>query len=556
MNNEYPFPWFREHILPFNLRRTPSISCGILVVGSGIAGCSAALAAAQETDVILVTKGTLFDTNTSLAQGGIAAAIKEGDSPGKHMEDTLTTGDGLSEPDVVEDICGHAPEVIDILAKWGVTFDLNSKDELDLQKEGGHSHFRILHARGDRTGEAIQEVLAARVVSHPNITCMENCFILELMTEDKECRGALVSSADKGLMVLWAEKVILATGGASQVYRETTNPAVATGDGIALGFKAGAVVMDLEFVQFHPTALYVAGAGRFLISESVRGAGGILRDKYGNAFMKDIHPRGDLAPRDIVSRAVFEVMIKTQDTHVYLDMREIPGDPRKRFPMITDVCASFGIDIRKDLIPVRPAAHYFIGGLRVDKYGRTNIKNLYAVGEVSCTGFHGANRLASNSLLEGAWCGYQAGTASALEISGRTKPFSREVILDLKNASQPETELNVYDMIYSLKALMGRNVGIEREREGLTEALTRLSFWSRCLHDKPLTRPRTWELSNMLVVSTLLARSALWRMESRGVHYRLDHPERNDENYKVHTLLRKSDDGSMEVFSQPVKEKN
>ncbi len=501
-------------------------------------GCSAALAAALSTDVTLVAKGTFFDTNTNLAQGGIAAPILPSDSWEKHARDTLATGEGLCEEKVVREVCSHARETIDFLGRWGVSFDLDEQGNLDLHQEGGHSTPRILHARGDQTGKALQETLAGRVVSHPGITCLENCFVLELLVRDGRCLGALVSHAEKGLMVLWAERVILATGGGGQIYRETTNPSVATGDGLALAFRAGATLRDLELVQFHPTALYLAGAARFLISESVRGAGAVLLDRKGRPIMKDLHPKGDLAPRDVVSRAIFRSMLESKETHVYLDMRPIPGDLRLRFPAIYEVCASFGIDAKKEPIPVRPAAHYFLGGVKVDLWGRSDLPGLYAVGEAASTGLHGANRLASNSLLEAAWMGHQAGLHAARDLTGETRPFQEKVDLSTRRGGKPETELNVYDMIYSLKALMERHVGILREGAGIEEALASLSFWSRCVQDRELDRPRKWELANMLLLGGLMARAAAWRRESRGVHYREDYPEKDDLRFRRHSLVR------------------
>lgn len=550
-----PLPWLRGHLTSYHLRRTPSISCGVLVIGSGVAGCAAALAAAEATDVLLLTKRSLFDTNTSLAQGGIAAAVLPEDSPQDHLADTLATGAGLVEEAAAGELCARASQAVALLRGWGVSFDMNEKEELDLHREGGHNAFRVLHSRGDSTGHAIQEVLAGRVVAHPAITCLETTFVLELLVEEGECRGALVSSAERGVMALWAERVILASGGGGQIFRETTNLDVATADGLALAFRAGATLRDLEFVQFHPTALYVAGAARFLISEAVRGAGGVLRDRAGRRFMLGLHPRAELAPRDVVSRATLKAMVDAQDTHVYLDLTGIPGDPRLRFPGIAEVCASFGIDLRRDFVPVRPAAHYFIGGVRAGIDGLTDLPGLFAVGEVASTGLHGANRLASNSLLEGALCGFLAGQRAGSETTGQSRPFQREVRLQLRRQERPETELNVHDMVYSLKALMGRHAGIERDEKGLSEAEERLLFWCRCLQDRPLKRPRTWELANMLLVSLLLCSAARWRRESRGVHYRSDHSALEDARFRVHSTLRldpMQPDSLPEVQPQPV----
>jgi L-aspartate oxidase len=367
--------------------------------------------------------------------------------------------------------------------------------------------------------------------------------------------GVLCRTARGELVAFQTSQVVLATGGAGQIYRETTNPTIATGDGVAMGLRAGARVRDLEFVQFHPTCLYIAGAARVLISEVVRGAGGVLRDREGVRFMPDYHPAAELAPRDVVSRAVFERMVATEDTSVYLDLADLDRDPHQAFPYISKICRFFGIDIARDPIPVRPGCHYLVGGLAIDAEGRTSVPGLWAAGECASSGLHGANRMGSNSLLEGMVLGEVTGAAAARESDGRTTLPPVPGVGEGPPA--PPTEVNVADLTYSLKSLMWRQLGVARAERGLRDALDKLRFWRRAVRALPLEGPRSWELANMLTLAHLITLGASVREESRGVHYRTDHPEPRDE-WRAHLAATpRVEDGAVhavELASEPLTE--
>jgi L-aspartate oxidase len=423
------------------------------------------------------------------------------------------------------------------LERRGAQWDRRPDGALDLSREGGHRHPRVVHARGDASGREVQLTLRRSLESHPRITVFQDTFLVDLLcASEGRVVGALVRTTRGELAVFSAGAVILATGGAGQIYRETTNPAIATGDGVAVGFRAGAVVRDLEFFQFHPTLLYIAGAARVLISEIVRGAGGVLRDRHGVRFMSDV-PGAELAPRDVVSRAIFERMVATHDTSVYLDLSAVAGDPHALFPGISRICRYFGIDIARDPVPVRPGAHYMIGGLETDLSGRTNVAGLWAVGECASTGIHGANRMGSNSLLEGLVLGERAGQSAAEAAQGRgirewsVRPPRRRV-------SAPDgMRVNVQDVTYSLKSLMWRQMGITRTAEELDDAVAKIRLWIRAVGELGAAEPATWELLNMLSVSYLAALGARARTESRGVHYRVDRPH-VDPAWRAHTRCR------------------
>ncbi len=519
-------------------RQVPLYRFDLLVIGSGAAGAAAALAAADAgAEVALVAKGDLEETNTVYAQGGIAAVLDRADSLDAHVEDTLRVGCGLAEPDRVESVVSGGPMAIERLLQLGARFDKDPRGGLALQREGGHSHPRIVHAHGDATGREIQQTLRLAFLRHPHITSFLDVFVLDLLcAPDGRVVGALARMPRGELVVFSGGQVILATGGAGQVYRETTNPSIATGDGVAIGFRAGAVVRDLEFYQFHPTMLYIAGAARVLISEVVRGAGGVLRDRKGVRFMPEYHAAADLAPRDVVSRAVFERMVATEDTNVYLDLSDVSGDPHQLFPGISRICRFFGMDIGIDPIPVRPGAHYMIGGLEVDAEGRTSVSGLWAVGECASSGLHGANRMGSNSLLECLVLGSMAGERAAAAV--RDRGIHDFEVRPPRDRIPPPAgmKVNVSDVIYSLKSLMWRQLGIEREQGEMEDALAKIRLWTRAVQEFAPPERATWECLNMLTVAHLLAISACFRRESRGVHYRTDFPE-TDPTWRVHTRL-------------------
>ena len=523
-----------SRLLSVDSRKVPLYRFDVLVVGSGAAGSAAALAAADAgAEVAVLAKGDFAETNTVHAQGGMAAVLGPDDSFATHVADTLEVGQGLSEPDVVERVVRGGPAAVERLLRWGARLDRGPDGTLDLSREGGHSRRRIVHL-GDATGREIQESVLRTLRGHARITCFADTFVVDLLcAADGRVVGALASTGGE-LAVFAGGQVVLATGGAGQLYRETTNPPVATGDGIAIGFRAGARVRDLEFVQFHPTLLYIAGAARVLISEVVRGAGGVLRDRAGVRFMPEFHEAAELAPRDVVSRAVFQRMVETNDTSVYLDLSGVAGDPHALFPGISSVCRFFGIDIARDPVPVRPGAHYMVGGLEVDLDGRTCVDGLQAVGECASTGLHGANRMGSNSLLEALVLGARAGEVAAQESMGRGLD-SFEVRAPRLRTTRAFT-VNVQDVTYSLKSLMWRQLGIVRDAQAMADALSKITLWTRAVSELGPPAPLTWELMNMLTVAHLVAIGAILREESRGVHYRSDFQDA-DPDWRAHTRL-------------------
>ncbi len=528
-----------RYLLPFRFRHVPTFRFDVVVVGSGVAGASAALAAADAgSSVAVLAKADLREGNTLWAQGGMAAVLEKPDSFDSHVQDTLRVGCGLSERDVVETVVRGGPAAVERLLRLGTELDRSSAGDLLLSREGGHSHPRIVHARGDATGIEIQRAVSRALQSHPRITCFPNTFTVDvLLDSERRICGALTLSARGDLVAYAASQVILATGGGGQIYRETTNPTIATGDGVAIGLRAGAEVRDLEFVQFHPTCLYIAGAARVLISEVVRGHGGILVDRQGARFMPEFHPAAELAPRDVVSRAVSARMLATQDTSVYLDLSKVNGDPHQLFPGISRICRFFGIDIAHDPVPVRPGAHYMVGGLRVDLDGRTSVPGLRAVGECASSGLHGANRMGSNSLLEGVVLGARAGADAATETSEvDLRTLDRRLATAAKH-TPTGVFVNLQDILYSLKSLMWRHMGVERSREGLEDALSKIRFWTRAVAGLELGEPRALELVNMLTIARLSIVAALEREESRGTHHRSDHPAPRAE-WLAHSVLK------------------
>ncbi|HNQ22411.1 MAG TPA: L-aspartate oxidase [Phycisphaerae bacterium] len=509
----------RRYLTDFDSARTSNLLTDILVVGSGVGGTRAALEAAQYGEVILLTKQDFEQSATSYAQGGIAAALGPEDSPQRHLDDTVRVGCGLNRRRAVEILVREGPERIGELQAWGADLD-RVNGSLDLAREGGHSLKRVVHMRGDQTGRGVMAVLRERLARLANVRVFENCFLIDFVTRNGTCVGAVTYHPRHGHQLIWARQTILASGGCGRIWRETTNPPTATGDGVAAAYRAGCTLADMEMMQFHPTTLYVAGSARALISEAVRGEGAHLLDRGGRRFMQDHHPDMELAPRDIVSRAIHRHLVATRTSHVLLDVRHIPNFA-ERFPQITRLCADFQIDVRKDLIPVRPSAHYMVGGVRVQLDGGTDVAGLWCCGEAARTGVHGANRMASNSLLEGLVFGRIAGQAAGerARAAARETPVGRVVSA---NPPSPRTELDVQDVRNSLRSLMWRNVGIERSGDRLVETGEILKFWGHYTLDKTFDDVGGWELQNELTVARAITMSALERDDSVGVHYRAD----------------------------------
>ena len=524
----------RRYLVPFDPRRLPRVSADTLVIGSGVAALRAAVEAARHGSVLLVTKGALEECNSSLAQGGVAAAIGEGDTVEAHVQDTLRAAWGLASEALVRSTIAEGIERIRELIAWGTKFDRRGRQIL-LTQEGGHRIPRILHAGGDATGVELERSLIRKTRAEKAVRIQERVFVLDLLTSGGSCLGALARSEEMGLHLLSARATVLASGGCGQVYRETTNPAVATGDGMAMAWRAGAKLTDLEFVQFHPTTLYLAGASRSLISEAVRGEGGILRDREGRAFMRDLHPMADLAPRDVVSRCILHVMKKTGDTQSYLDVTHIPERTlRTRFPGVWALAKKYDLNLARRPIPVRPSAHYMIGGVRTDETGATSIRRLYAAGEVAATGFHGANRLGSNSLLECLVFGRRAGDAAGRTRGRAGTAFPRGT---MHLPVPPAPDFNATDLRNALQSLMWRAAGVERTGPELSEALEQIGFWSGYVLTKNFSERSGWELQNLITVGRMIARSAYARRESRGVHYRADHPDLDDRQWRRHLVV-------------------
>ncbi|MCD6416976.1 MAG: L-aspartate oxidase [Planctomycetes bacterium] len=514
----------RRYLRHFSSHNVPQLFTDALIIGSGVGGLTTALELPDDVSVLLVSKGELSGGSTAEAQGGIAAAIGAGDAPEQHYQDTLAVGGGLCSEEATRVVTSEASARIKDLIEMGLRFDRAGQD-YSLTREGGHRRPRILHANGDATGKALSLALAGRAREKENIHVLENTFALDLLTLDGVCHGALLWRPSHGFIMVRAKQSVLATGGCGRVYRETTNPASVTGDGVAMAFRAGASLQDMEFIQFHPTTLYVAGASRALISESLRGEGGVLRNRSGERFMARYHPDAELAPRDVVSRSIVEEMRQTEHTHVYLDATAMSSEYlENRFPTITALCRRFGLDPAQDMIPVRPAAHYMIGGVRTDLLARTDVKNLFAVGEVACTGLHGANRLGSNSLVEGLVFGRRCAEEAARKLREMPERLSLHALQALPQ--EPSYgRLNLTDVANSLKSVMWRNAGIVRTGKELDEALEMIAFWRRYVMDKEFDKPQGWELQNMLVVASLITMSARQREESRGAHYRSDFTE-------------------------------
>jgi len=525
-----------------------------LIIGSGVAGLRAAIELAEYGNILIVTKDRPAESSTEYAQGGIAVALSDEDEVGIHFGDTLKAGDGLCRENTVKILVEEGPERILELISWGADFDREGT-KLDFTMEAAHSRKRVLHAHGDATGKELERVLLSKVRSFPSIRKYPFAFTENLIIREGQCCGAYILRG-KEIAALFARATILATGGAGQVFSRTTNPAVATGDGMAIAFRAGAILEDMEFLQFHPTVLFAPSAPQFLLSEAMRGEGAILRNINKELFMKEYHPDTELAPRDVVSRAIISQMVRTKSNHVYLDLTHLDSDfLKKRFPRIYATCLQYDVDITKELIPVCPAAHYIMGGVKSDTDGATSIKGLFVAGEVACTGVHGANRLASNSLLEGLVFGARAGRAAAQygsqidgnKIQESLRSIKRYEISPLsspdkprKDIKLPTTSFDIEETRRSLRKLMWERVGIIRCEESLNEARKKLEGWSFILDKTFLTR-RELELTNMLTMAELITGAALLRKGSVGAHYRSDFSERGM-GWEKHISLKKEEE--------------
>ena len=524
-----------------------------LIIGSGIAGLTYALKVAHhfpDKKIMLITKAAADETNTKYAQGGIAVVNDlENDSFEKHIEDTLIAGDGLCNEQVVEIVVKEGPERVNELIEWGARFDKENDGDYKRGKEGGHSEFRILHHK-DITGWEMERALLHAVGQQKNIEMIKHCFVVDIITQhhlgylitkatpDVECYGVYVLNLHTNRIEKIISKItLLATGGNGQVYRTTTNPTIATGDGVAMVYRAKGRIENMEFIQFHPTALYEPGVRghAFLITEAVRGDGGILRNKKGEAFMEKYDERKDLAPRDIVARAIDSEMKKTGTEHVYLDCRHFTKEKfTEHFPNIYKKCLSIGIDIANDMIPVAPAAHYSCGGIKTDEWGRSSIKNLYACGECASTGLHGANRLASNSLLEAMVFAHRC----FLDVSNNMKELSADssagsTVPDWNESgtSEPKEMILITQSLKELQLVMSDYVGIVRNDVRLQRASRRLDLlWEETeqLYQSTSISPQLLELRNMITVGYLIVKGASFRKESRGLHYNTDYPGKSD----------------------------
>ncbi|MEI6023450.1 MAG: L-aspartate oxidase [Phycisphaerales bacterium] len=515
----------REMLIPFRSALLPQIFTDVVIVGTGVAGLRAAIEASHQNDVIVLAKESIDLSNTSWAQGGIAAVMNAKDSINAHIQDTLEAGAGLCETSAVRALVEEGPQEIAQLLKWGMRVDRDESGQPALGLEGGHHCHRIIHSDGDATGVELARCLVEKVRQQPRVRVFDRCFAIDILVDQRKgqrrAAGVLTWHPRHGLQIIWAKATVLASGGCGQIFRETSNPKVATGDGVSMAWRAGATVTDLEFTQFHPTTLYVAGAPRHLISEAVRGEGAKLVDRDGVSIMRDLHELADLAPRDVVSRAIVKHLAKSGESHVWLDARCMGSTGfSKRFPGLSRMLEGFGLDGGRNLIPVHPAAHYSIGGVETDLYGRTNVPALYACGECAATGVHGANRLASNSLLEGLVFGRRVAQAIDLDALAAAVPvpLTHEV-------ERPERgELDLADVRSSLRSAMWRNVGIERSSTKLSDMLEMFAFWGRYAFDSVFDEPMGWETQNMLTSARLMVVAALARNESRGTHTRLDRP--------------------------------
>jgi L-aspartate oxidase len=505
-----------------------------LIIGGGVAGLRAAIELAPVGRITVLTKDIFTESSTGYAQGGIAVALSDEDRVGIHYEDTIQAGDGLCNEEAVKILVEEGPDLIHELISWGAEFDREGS-KLAFTMEAAHTKRRILHSQGDSTGRELERVLINKVRTFPSVQRYDFAFTIDLIVDDNRCIGATVLRHDR-LIQIFAKAVILATGGAGQLFSRTTNPPITTGDGMAIAYRAGAVLRDMEFIQFHPTSFYSLSAPQFLLSEALRGEGAVLKNIHGEKFMSTYHPMAELAPRDTVARAIVSEIVSTESHHVYLDLTHLDNDfVKKRFPLTYSTCLQFKIDITKDLIPVSPAAHYIMGGVKTNLHGKTPVNGLFAAGEVACTGVHGANRLASNSLLEGLVYGARTGKSVADSVQDVHLEESAPVPFQSTSLSQSH---NLQEMKIMLKQIMWEKAGIIRCGESLQNGKNTLKEWDFIKECSVLKRDEL-EFKNMLTTAQLIIDAALLREGSIGAHYRSDFKERG-ENWQKHTICNKT----------------
>ena len=521
-----------RYILQFDSAKLPRINTDFLVIGSGSAGLRAAIEANQYGDVLLMTKSVLKESNTRYAQGGIAVAMNVDDTIDSHVEDTLKAGVGICDETAVQAMVEEGIQRVAELIEWGANFDKEG-DTLGFTMEAAHQRRRVVH-RGDATGRETTDVLVGHLEKQKRVQVIENAFAIDFMTDNETCYG-VIALIDNVLHWICAKATILAAGGLGRIYQCTSNPEIATGDGFAAAWRAGCEMMDMEFVQFHPTTLFLEGAPHFLISEAVRGEGGVLVNIRGEQFMGKYHEKAELAPRDVVSRAILNEMQLTGFPCVYLDVTHLSPDfIQDRFPTISQTCTHYGLEITRDLIPVRSGAHFMMGGVRTNLNAETNIHGLYACGEVACTAVHGANRLASNSLLECIVFGTRAAKSAVEYAQSINEKDDANIQIRAKNSPTPNEAFDVQSVRDTIQQLMWENVGILRAEVDLKTAH---DIWLEMDQERSWKDTEEFEFQNMLDVAKLITEAASIRTESRGAHYREDYPERDDVHWNKHIVL-------------------
>lgn len=528
-----------RYLMDFDTDKIRKEYYDVIIIGSGIAGVYTALELPDKYKVVILTKETIDISNSVLAQGGIAVSLDKEDSPELHFKDTLYAGAGLCDENSVWVLVNEAAQNIKSLCKFGVNFDKKkNRDELSLTREGAHSKNRIIHA-GDTTGKEVCDKLISIVETRKNVKIKERTFAIDILTDKNTCKGVLTYDEDSKEYILYVSNVVInAAGGFGQLYSNTTNPEVATGDGVGLAYRAGAELMDMEFVQFHPTVLFHPENKSFLISEAVRGEGALLRNIHGERFMPKYHELNELAPRDIVSRAIFSEMKMTDSDHVYIDITfKDKNYLEERFPNIYKTCLTYGIDMSKDYIPVAPAEHYCMGGVKADVFGRTNISGFFACGEVACSGIHGANRLASNSLLEGLVFGHKIGD-EVDRVSDNSEAYDKNFSLKYEK-NRAIKEIDKKQLKLNIQNIMTKYVGIIRDKEGMIKAKGIVDEYYNSICEMANTSIEDFEIQNMVLLAKLVIDAAIEREESRGAHYRTDFQNTDDINWKRNIIKRK-----------------